>query len=202
MVAKKKRGAPRSAKLETDPAKALFLNNVFLFETALERNEELLHKHDLANFSVQTFRNVEPEVFKGTIGASTEEQVILRVIVRLGFRSVLKEVQAATGEEVRSASDLAHDEEVDEVGVGFSIEASFATEFVVLERMEEEALHRFFELNCVHTVWPFWRQHVFETLKRAGLPVPSIPLMAGIKRPPQKIKNLRRIQESEVEGSS
>jgi hypothetical protein len=43
----------------------------------------------------------------------------------------------------------------------------------------------FAELNSVHNVWPFWRQHVFDIVSRARLPHLNVPLFSGVKWEPE-----------------
>jgi preprotein translocase subunit SecB len=45
--------------------------------------------------------------------------------------------------------------------------------------LDEKALATFANLNGVHNVWPFWRQHVYDIVQRARLPQLDIPLFAG-----------------------
>jgi len=81
----------------------------------------------------------------------------------------------------------------------YTLEATYAVDYIVISAPEREDLNRFIEFNCPHNAWPFWRQHVYDTLKRASLPVPAIPLFSskptGKKR--KKINRVRRAIDSE-----
>ncbi len=101
-----------------------------------------------------------------------EKADILRVIVRFALRVV------ANGNEDVAAEDVTHDEILHE------IEAAFAVSYLMVEQPDEKTLHEFVSFNCVHNAWPFWRQHVFDVLKRASLPLIEVPLFGGRKATP------------------
>lgn len=56
------------------------------------------------------------------------------------------------------------------------VEATFTVLFSVDKAISKSHLDDFFAKSCAHVCWPFWRQHVFDTLKRASLPLAVIPL--------------------------
>lgn len=85
---------------------------------------------------------------------------MLRAFIKLGVRSVFQDGQK--------------DEKV-----LFTLEATFSVDYFLIKRPTDEELEDFVKFNCVHNVWPFWRQHVYDTLKRASLPVPVIPFFSG-----------------------
>lgn len=60
------------------------------------------------------------------------------------------------------------------------IEARFLVLYEVEEAVSDEKMELFANLNAVHIVWPFWRQHVFDLVQRAHLPRLEIPLLAGL----------------------
>lgn len=61
------------------------------------------------------------------------------------------------------------------------IEATFLVEYELLEELPEEAVNAFAESNSVHNVWPFWRQHVFDTVQRGALPHIDVPFFTVSK---------------------
>jgi hypothetical protein len=70
--------------------------------------------------------------------------------------------------------------------VYFEIEADFLIEYDVRGEPSNEAIKLFAEfadLNSVHNVWPFWRQHVFDIVSRARLPHLNVPLFSGVTGP-------------------
>lgn len=64
--------------------------------------------------------------------------------------------------------------------VFFEIEADFMVEYEILSELSEEAIKAFADMNSVHNVWPFWRQHVFDTVCRSRLPNLDVPLFSGL----------------------
>lgn len=64
--------------------------------------------------------------------------------------------------------------------VYFEIEADFLVEYDVKTEVSEAAIKAFADLNSVHNVWPFWRQHVFDTVSRGRLPHLEVPLFSGL----------------------
>jgi preprotein translocase subunit SecB len=58
----------------------------------------------------------------------------------------------------------------------FEIEADFIVLYHIKGEVTEAALKAFAETNSTHNVWPFWRQHVYDTLQRARLPQVEVPL--------------------------
>lgn len=97
---------------------------------------------------------------------------MLRVYVDLGIRSVCREA------DVEEAL--------------YTLDAVFAVDYYVLATPTKEQFDAFVSFNSVHNVWQFWRQHVYDTLKRASLPVPAVPLFSGAgnkkKRKPSQPK--------------
>jgi len=88
------------------------------------------------------------------------EMRLLQVIVALGIR----------------IADLRDD--VENQTVYFEIEADFLVEYDVTGDLSDAAIKVFADLNSVHNVWPFWRQHVFDTVSRARLPHLEVPLFS------------------------
>lgn len=86
---------------------------------------------------------------------------LLQVVVALGIR-----MAAAEGE-------------LDKAPIYFEMEADFLVEYEVTKDLRDSAIKAFAEHNSVHNVWPFWRQHVFDTVSRARLPHIEVPLYSG-----------------------
>lgn len=85
---------------------------------------------------------------------------VLQILVKLGTRVVA-------------------DMQSDNPEVYFLIECEFQVEYEMTGDLDEKALATFANLNGVHNVWPFWRQHVYDIVQRARLPQLDIPLFAG-----------------------
>ncbi|MCO6413347.1 MAG: hypothetical protein J5I92_11420 [Thiogranum sp.] len=72
------------------------------------------------------------------------------------------------------------DDEDDEVEIYFTLEATYRVDYNQKKPLSAEEADEFSKFNSVHNVWPFWRQHVFETLRSADLPKLQVPLMRGM----------------------
>lgn len=68
-----------------------------------------------------------------------------------------------------------------EPAVFFFIEADFVVEYEMTGTLDDKAIKAFADINSVHNVWPFWRQHVFDIVQRGHLPKLDIPLFSGTK---------------------
>ncbi|HEY4212202.1 MAG TPA: hypothetical protein VGM84_12020 [Steroidobacteraceae bacterium] len=86
----------------------------------------------------------------------------------------LLQVFVALGIRVADAADDGND-----LTVYFQIEADFMVEYEVTSELSEAAIKAFADVNSVHNVWPFWRQHVFDTVTRARMPHLNVPLFGG-----------------------
>ncbi len=58
----------------------------------------------------------------------------------------------------------------------YAIEADYRVEYALTSDAEGDALAAFAQINAVHNVWPFWRQHVFDIVQRGRLPQLEVPL--------------------------
>lgn len=97
---------------------------------------------------------------------------LLQVVVELGIRVTAAEETSAP--------------------VYFGIEADFTVEYEIASEVSEEAIKLFADINSVHNVWPFWRQHVFDVVSRGRLPHLEIPLFSDL--PPAAIRDLADTQ--------
>lgn len=79
------------------------------------------------------------------------------------------------------------DSEPETPNVFFEIEANFMVEYEIRSEVSEDAIKLFADLNSVHNVWPFWRQHVFDIVNRGSLPQLEIPLFSGVLERPKKL---------------
>jgi len=138
----------------------LELHNVVLHETTLVRSED----KDPLDYPIDLEQQGMLSVNSQELTYESEKDVhdIFRTFVNIGLRAV-KEIEG--------------DEEVD---VYFSIEAVYRVDYLQKEKLTDKEGEEFSQFNSVHNVWPFWRQHVFETLRSAELPRLNVPLMRGI----------------------
>lgn len=133
----------------------LHLRDIVLFSSRFERPTPPPESPDV-EVLVQTKRQVRFE--RGETSEAGNVQQHLQVVVELGLRVVKNTDPDAT--------------------VYFEIEADFLAEYEVRNEIAEDAVRVFSELNSVHNVWPFWRQHVFDVVQRGRLPHVEVPLFA------------------------
>lgn len=107
---------------------------------------------------------------------------LLRILVTLGIRGVPEDKDEPT-----------------ERDVFFTIEATFAAEYLIADSLSEEETGEFSKHNAVHNVWPFWRHHVFSIVNSANLPRINVPLLRGVPGRddlPKKKKPVRKSSSS------
>ena len=84
------------------------------------------------------------------------------------------------------------DEKGAETEALFAIRGEYRVDYMEEKELTESELDAFTEINSVHNVWPFWRQHVYETVSRASLPRISIPFFRAIPGTPKAKRSTRR----------
>lgn len=142
------------------PADYLQINDLYRWSSQFEREIEYQADIHLGKTKLQSRQAVESEL----LDAKTEDGQavkLLRAKVTLGIRVLYAEKDEA------------------EPLVLHKLDATFAVEYLVLRPLDEQQTNDFCEFNCVHNVWPFWRQYVYDTLKSASLPVISVPFFPG-----------------------
>lgn len=137
------------------------LVDVQLWETKLERGVEYVPVIHDGHIGIQTRMGVAPQRLE-YVDPEGESHSALRAIVHLGLRgfSTLQDSEGGDSIEERLL---------------FELETSFAVVYSIQKEPDPQDLVLFVKCNCVHNAWPFWRQHVFDTLKRASLPLVPIP---------------------------
>lgn len=165
----------RKKKPAFDPKGFLSLHDIFLWESSLSRHEEYLPQVHAGKCIPQSFHTCEPSLYRAQFGDG-EEELILRVLVELGVRTVFRDEGAEPNEKVL-----------------YALEATYAAEYIVHQAPDADDLKSFIEFNCVHNVWSFWRQHVMAMLRQSNLPTPTVPFFpgsSGKKRMKMKSKEL------------
>lgn len=158
-----------------DATRHFFLNDISLWECSLRRDSEFRWgEHTPESCTTQTFRTVEPEVIEVDVIGEDEQQLMLRALVKLGIRVLPKDAK-------EDAEPL------------YTLESTFCADYFILSTPNKKTFTQFVDFNCIHNVWPFWRQHVFDTLKRASLPIPTVPLYAGQNKYRRKRVNVKRV---------
>ena len=146
----------RHAELLGQAIAGLRLQDIVLFTSSFTRPNPMPEASEL-EVTIKTRRHVQ--FVRGNLPRQGDQIQILQVLVDLGLRVV-------GGPE---------DKEV----IYVECEAVFLAEYEVHGELSEDAIKVFSELNSVHNVWPFWRQHVFDTVHRARLPHITVPLFSG-----------------------
>lgn len=150
-----------------DPKGYLQMEDIALWETTLKRHLDYQPAVHSEHITTQSRRGVSAE-FLEAVDKDGNEENYLRALVTLATRGVF------------TPPDVDPDvERSDEESILFELEATFAVVYLMTEKPPEEHLKQFVTFNCVHNAWPFWRQHVYDTLKRASLPVPNVPFFSG-----------------------
>lgn len=159
---------------EFAPADYFILNDIVLWQTSFSREEEYEPSKHSGKCVNQAFQSVRPEFYEVVTvdragrGDEEETSTMMRVLVTLGVRAVCKD-------------------EPEEEKVLHKLETTFAVEYFLIQPPEMDDLKDFVNFNCVHNAWPFWRQNVFDTFKKASLPVPSVPFFPGRSTRKKKI---------------
>ncbi|MEA9657856.1 hypothetical protein [Xanthomonas campestris] len=145
------------------------IQDIALWTSALTREGDYSPERHDGKCSIQTFKSLDPEMMKVSVDDDEEDHYLLRVLVKFGIRSVYQQ------------------DESSEIEVLYSVEATFGLEYFVIKPPTKDMFSQFVQYNCVHNAWPFWRQHVYETLRSASLPILPIPFFPG-KKPVEKRK--------------
>ena len=74
----------------------------------------------------------------------------------------------------------------------FSIRGMYRVDYLEEKKLTQNELDAFTQYNAVHNVWPFWRQHVYETVSRANLSRITIPLFRALPGSPKAKRSARR----------
>lgn len=162
-----------------DPVASLKIQDIALWESSFKRYLEYQPGLHQGNITVLTRRDSRAELLEVEDVAGGKSDV-LRALITLGTRGVVLPPGYEPG------TELDEDE-----SVLFEVEATFAVSYEVVVEPNEEQLSEFVRFNCAHNVWPFWRQHVYDTLKRASLPLVAVPFFPGKPQVASKPKKKR-----------
>jgi|GEM_PF-4220866 len=151
------------------PQDYLQLENIYLWESKLERHKEYQPGMHGGHVSVQSREEFEAEILDAEAD-SGEKASLFRVKVTQGLRAML----------VLEEAEPLH-----------TVEATFAVEYQIVHPLPDDKMPDFIQFNCAHNVWPFWREHVFATLRAASLPVLNVPFFNG-----KQLKKTRKARGS------
>lgn len=149
------------------PGKHFRLGNVRLVSSSFSTMPRIESEHIGDDDEIQTRRWNEAEIREGEFPDGTRKAGLF-VTVNLGIRRLRPHAPEGS---VEAAPDVTL----------YCVEASFRADFEVVEASYgDEDLDRFSDANACHIVWPFWREHVFRTLRDAALPMVDVPLLAPL----------------------
>lgn len=152
------------------PQDFLKIQDIYLWDSKLERHLEYQPGVHGDKMHVQTRRAFKPELIDAT-AQDGQKAELFRVKVTLGIRAIY------AGKD----DDPLH-----------SLEATFAVEYQILNTLPDDKMSEFIEFNSAHNVWPFWREHVFSTLRSASLPVLNVPFFPGEKKKVAKARKKKQ----------
>ena len=81
----------------------------------------------------------------------------------------------------------------------FKIRAEYRVDYLVLKQLTSLEIKAFGDYNAVHNIWPFWRQHVQQTVSQASLPRITIPLFRQAPNAPRRKRTPRRKPKEKLE---
>lgn len=165
-----------------DPSESLSLQDIALWDSTFKRVVEYQDGLHSKLLTAQSKRGVTVEMLD-VEDASGRKSEVLRVLVHLGVRATFSdsakhpEAQAGTDEDSEASFSILH-----------YVEATFSASYLVKQELTQRQISEFATFNAVHNVWPFWREHVYSTLKNASLPLIEVPFFAGSR----VIKNAKK----------
>lgn len=149
------------------PSRHFRLRNVRLVSSTFTTAERIEWERMEGADEVEALRWNSAEIREGKLPNDTKETGLF-VTVKVGIRRVRP---APPNDETGNAARK----------VLYCVEAAFRTDFEILDASySDEDLARFSSANACHLVWPFWREHVFRTLRDAALPLIEVPLLAPL----------------------
>lgn len=147
-----------------------------------ERNADLIRQatqalkvKDIVLFECKLIQGTEPP--EGAAPVLQQKRATQLVRARSTAESAFDDVMQVR---VSLGVRLAYDVET-EAKVVFEVEADFVVDYECVSELTVDAATAFSEINSVHIVWPFWRQHVFDMVARARLPQIEVPLLSGTR---------------------
>ena len=168
-----------------DPTKVFEIGDIALWESKLSRfAEHEPGKHD-GKIVLHHMRAMQAELLD-VVDREGVESRHLRAVITFGVRAATEQVSPEDTPETKRDAYL------------YEVEASLAAQYRIVGEATDDQIRDFVAFNCVHNVWPFWRYHVFDALKRASLPVPAIPFFAGRSLPDSGGDN-KHVEQSDTE---
>ena len=153
--------------------KKLELRDIVLHTSSLDRNDDI--DPLLYPTRIRQKSNVRVSVDKVSFADTEGEAIhILRANVQLGVYGFDEDKKGAGAQAL------------------FTIRATYRVDYLEAQQLTENELDAFTQFNAVHNVWPFWRQHVCETVSKASLPRVTIPFFSSVPGTPKAKRSTRR----------
>ena len=150
-----------NAELIKEAADSLSLADIYLLDFKFEPHKEYYPSFVFEETDSITQEKKEVKCKKAVVSDEEGEKELLMIEALLGIR----------------VSEKKDEEDINPI---FSIEAKFRAEYVITDKeVSIDALKEFSKYNGLHSIWPFWRQFVYDMMPRLRLPIPEVPL-----RPP------------------
>ena len=156
-----------------------------------------LELRDLALHSCSLTRDksLDPNLYPLSVRAKSDVQVAVDQLLFTDeedneipiLRAFVKFKLAAYSREDRSSANQL-----------FNISAEFRVDYFVRKKLTDREIKAFGDYNAVHNVWPFWRQHVQQTVDQACLPRVTIPLFRQPLGTPKTKKTPRRRAREQI----
>jgi hypothetical protein len=146
----------------------LRISDLYLWESSFARETEYMPGLHEGKTRLQSTRHVSLEEADVQVDDEEERVPLWRAFVSFGVRSVIpREDDEGDGEPL----------------VLHTLTATFAIDLFVVDENQtasDRVFAEFAEKNLPLLAWPFWRNHVYDTFKRASLPVPIVPLYGSL----------------------
>ena len=151
----------------------LELRDIVLHTSSLERDDSI----DPLLYPTRIRRKSEVKVSVDKVSFMDDEGGTIRIL-----RAYVQLVVFGFDEDEKGAETQAL----------ITIRAEYRVDYLEAKELTESELDAFTQYNSVHNVWPFWRQHVYETVSKASLPQITIPFSRAIPGAPKAKRSDRR----------
>lgn len=151
----------------------LELRDIALHTSSLERDDSI----DPLLYPIDVRHKSEVKVSVDKVSFVDDEEGTIRIL-----RAYVQLVVFGVYEDDRSEDEKAL----------FTIRGEYRVDYLEVKELTEIELDAFTQFNSVHNVWPFWRQHIYETISKTSLPRITIPFFRAIPGEPKAKRSARR----------
>lgn len=154
-----------NTELIKEAADSLSLSDIYLLDFKFEPHQEYYPSIVFEEYDTATQEKKEIRCKKAVVSDEEGEKELLLIEALLGIMVSEKETE-------------------DKTSPIFRIEAKFRAEYVITNNeVSTDALKEFSRYNGLHSIWPFWRQFVYDMMPRLRLPIPDVPLRPPLSKP-------------------